>query len=911
MRARPLGAIVSQIVVAGTSLLLSLIALRQLGTAGLGTFSLLFGILLTASAVQTGWIGDSLTVLDRFDPGIRRSLFQSQYVAIVVVFSVSSWLASLLGGVEASTAVLFGVASAAWGVEETMRRILLARRQFWTLVVNDLSFSIGAIGLLVVVVATGGEITIATLVAALVAGSTIAIGVAVLQLPRIELVRGPIAASRMRDLSSFAFWRAIQVGLRPGSLAAVRVIVATTASLGAVGQLEAARLIIAPILTVVNGAAMYFLPTYALQVKRGAAFRPSVPKAMTVIAAGTLGYGVIALGAHNLNEGFLTSGEAPVSTAAIAAWVLYSTAFGIGLPAGVAAIALGRSRQTFNVRVIDAVIGVTLATVFALLGWIDAVPAGLAAGAFVGAVLLLRSLDDVPPAVAPVDTSTSDPASESPPESSDEVELEPTHWSWAPERSSPPPSVAPTTPLPPPPPTSGVRTSRPSTKSVRNVTVPTRHALTTTRERRVELQRRLLWIAPLLLIVATEYKLRRRDIDGALTGTVDLMIAAELLVVATVGVWALWRLIPSRPHVEPLMMVMWGYVLTTAVSALYSAFPMLALARAVELIVIAAVIQLVSSQGTLSTIGRFLHGWIVLISASIVAGLLYVAPTTGPQEGRFTWFSVHSVAAGSMFATSIPVLFGLWLERGRRSLPWPRWVYGSLFVVHIGFLLLTRTRGSIGGVAVAIAVMAWLSSGRRARPELILGSLIAGGAIALAFGRSVLEFLTRGETVDQIGTFNRRTEIWSLAWDSFLDHPVFGLGFNSAKGVFYDETGLGGAHNSLINVMTDVGVVGVIWWLALVIGAIVTLARLRRLERRSHVLLLGAAGTARSDHLILTGVFVALLINSITSEGLGAGVNVMAIWWFLCCAWLTLLDRNQRASSATKVSRQRQLQPAR
>ena len=72
------------------------------------------------------------------------------------------------------------------------------------------------------------------------------------------------------------------------------------------------------------------------------------------------------------------------------------------------------------------------------------------------------------------------------------VELEPTHWSWAPERSSPPPSVAPTTPLPPPPPNSGVRTSRAATKPVRNATVPIRHALTTTRERRVELQRRLL-----------------------------------------------------------------------------------------------------------------------------------------------------------------------------------------------------------------------------------------------------------------------------------------------------------------------------------------------------------------------------------------------------------------------------------
>ena len=96
------------------------------------------------------------------------------------------------------------------------------------------------------------------------------------------------------------------------------------------------------------------------------------------------------------------------------------------------------------------------------------------------------------------------------------------------------------------------------------------------------------------------------------------------------------------------------------------AFPMLALARAVELIIIGTVVQLVSSQGTLGTISRLLHGWVALISLSIVAGLAYVAPTTGPQEGRFTWLSVHSVSAGSMLAVSVPVLFGLWLAAGRR-----------------------------------------------------------------------------------------------------------------------------------------------------------------------------------------------------------------------------------------------------
>jgi len=83
--------------------------------------------------------------------------------------------------------------------------------------------------------------------------------------------------------------------------------------------------------------------------------------------------------------------------------------------------------------------------------------------------------------------------------------------------------------------------------------------------------------------------------------------------------------------------------------------------------------------------------------------------------------------------------------------------------------------------------------------------------LSLVLGRQILEFLTRGGPVDQIGTFNRRT-VRSVA-------------------------------------------------------TLVLLDRLCRVERRSPTLLPGATGTARSDHLILIGVFIALLINSTTSAG--------------------------------------------
>ncbi len=913
MRRRPLGAIVSQMIVAGTSLAIALVVLRQLGAAGLGTFSLLFGVLITANSIQTGWIGDSLTVLDRFDPGIRRALFQSQATSAVLIFAVTWAISLLVDGVDAATAILFGVASVAWAIEETMRRILIARREFWLLVANDGAFALGAFGLIGTVVASGAAFTLDLVIISLLAGSIVAIGLAVVQLPRIELVRGPTAPSRMRELASFASWRAIQVGLRPASQALARVIVATVVSLEAVGRLEAARLLIAPALTVANGAGMFFLPTYADQLRRRVKLNPSICRAMVLIGAICAAYGLVAVLLRVQLAGVLTSGDSIVATLAVISWVLFSIAFGIGLPVGAANVAAGRSRQTFVIRMIDAGIGVAVAGVFALVGWVDAVPIGLAIGGFVGAALLVRAVrsstngagaDDADDRTEPATARTLDAQDE------DEDEDEPAslltdsaHWRWSPESIDTPSSF----PLPPLRPAQPIEPS--ASNRTRTASSPAATARRSTRRRRVDWTRELPWVVPLIVIVAIEYKFRRRSIDDALSGSIDAMIALELLTLALVGTWSLWRLVPSKPRIEPLMMLMWGYILTTAASALYSAFPMLALARAVELIIIGTVIQLVSNQGTFSTISRLLHGWVTLISLSIVAGLAYVAPTTGPQEGRFTWLSVHSVSAGSMLAVSVPILFGLWIAAGRRPLAWPRWIYGALLVFQLVFLLLTRTRGSLGGALVALALMAWLSSGRKARPELVLGSLIAGGAFALAFGRQILEFMTRGETVDQIGTFNRRTEIWSLAWESFLQRPLFGLGFNSAKGVFFDETGLGGAHNSVINVMIDVGLAGLIWWTLVVVAALVLLGRLRSRERRSSILLPGATGTARSDHLILVGIFVSLLVNSITTEGLGAGVNVMAIWFFLGCAWLTILDADQRTTTQ-RATQHRRLEPA-
>lgn len=859
---KPLAAIVSQGIVAGSSLVLQWIALDRLGERGLGQFAVLFGILITVNSIQSGWLGDSLTVLDRFDPGVRRALVRSQIAIIGLVFVVTTVLSTFVGGVSNTTAILFGLASTAWVIEETLRRLLIARREFTKLVVNDAAFAIGSFALIGFVWASGQSFTLETLVISLLGGAVVAIGVGVIQLPSFELSRGLLGPSRMREVASFAIWRAAQIGLRPGSQAVVRVIVVAAVSYEALGQLEAARLLLAPVLTIVNGAGVYLLPTYSAQAKAGRRFRPAVPLAMLVVGGLAAAYGVAAVVLRQPLTDVLTD-EASITVTALLAWTAFSIGFGAGVPAGNALVARGQSRTAFFARVVDASIGVAIAAALAWFVDVDTVPFGLAAGTAVGALILLWKLraDHTPRAPLPAPTAGTVPTRlEIPDQLIEEFTYVP-----APAAATPPPKPI-TLEAPAPEAPVATRAASPN---------------------------KWLWLIPLIAIVATEYKFRRRDIDEALGGSLDLMILAELAVYGLIGIWAFWRLAPKAPRLTPLTVVMWGYILTTAASSLYSTFALLALARAIQLVIIGAAVHALAVDGRVVHLVRLVHAWIILMTVSIFIGLAYVAPTTGPQVGRFTWLFVHSVSAGSMLALSIPMLFGLWLAAGRYPVPWPRSVYGALFAFQLVFLMLTRTRGSIGGCVIALAVMAWVWSGQRAKPQLVLGSLIACGATLLAFSGPIITFLTRGESAEKIGTFNRRTEIWSLAWESFLSRPLHGLGFTSAKGVFFDETGLGGAHNALINVMIDAGLIGLLWWFALLGAVAIAIARLGRSARADDTIS-GATGSARADHIVLVGMLVASLINSITTEGLGAGVNVSAIWLYLMVAWICVVRRENQ-----------------
>ena len=76
---------------------MQVLALRLMGVEGLAKYALLFGIVVIATAVVTGLVGDSLTVLDRSDPSVRAGLRSWGFLACAVV-SVVPAVVALVGG---------------------------------------------------------------------------------------------------------------------------------------------------------------------------------------------------------------------------------------------------------------------------------------------------------------------------------------------------------------------------------------------------------------------------------------------------------------------------------------------------------------------------------------------------------------------------------------------------------------------------------------------------------------------------------------------------------------------------------------------------------------------------------------------------------------------------------------------
>ncbi|MEP7019963.1 MAG: hypothetical protein ABI808_04890 [Pseudonocardiales bacterium] len=362
------GAVSGQLTQALASFVIQVFAARELGAAGLGVFALMYGSIVLGTAISSGLIGDSLTVLARGERPTRAAL-QNWSLIVAGAAGVAAAAAGYgSGALSGPVALAFGAVTAVFILEDALRRALMAVLHFWRLPWVDLTALVGSLGYLGLCAMSDVRATVGQFVVALLIGQALAGLVAVAMLPRYERPIPALRTPEMLRVFSFGVWRALQQSVRPGLLTAARLTVTVIAGVAAYGQLEAARVYMAPALLVVTGVGSMMLPMWVKHREDGLvrllhrADKTAVGLFAITLVLGTVGTLALPYVGH-----LLTAGKYQIAAAAVFGWAFYAASTAAVTPYGTLAALQGRQGRVMVLRLVEPVVGL-LALLLALKG---------------------------------------------------------------------------------------------------------------------------------------------------------------------------------------------------------------------------------------------------------------------------------------------------------------------------------------------------------------------------------------------------------------------------------------------------------------------------------------------------------------------------------------------------------------
>lgn len=389
------------------------------------------------------------------------------------------------------------------------------------------------------------------------------------------------------------------------------------------------------------------------------------------------------------------------------------------------------------------------------------------------------------------------------------------------------------------------------------------------------------------LIIASDYKYRVRPPEQAVQADVDAAIMIELAIYGLVALYLAQAHVRSLRRMRlsaPLVLLLF-YVGLIVLSLTYTPFFLYGAVRAGQMVLVVVLVLSGVVDGGRAAFHRFAHSYLVLVGISAVYGVIVPSvPVNRLQEGRFTWLAIHPTVSGVLagIATIVGIAYLFSGDENRPGPMWRRGVYVLLLALSAGALLGSQTRGAVLGGTLGVLVFLLTRRGGRAVIDFVTAIGLGAAAVFLAFSDQVLAYFQRGEDAEQIASLNSRTDLWALALDAAADEPLFGVGTTAARGIFYDELGLGGGHNAAVNVAVELGLFGLLCWAALV-GVVIS--RAYRLPR-------GEAAGVGTDRSLILAVMTFLVVNGVFYEGAGAVTNVAALWFFVCVGWVVVAARS-------------------
>lgn len=388
MKRQAVGAIIAQAVQALIGLLIQILVARLLGIDDYGRFAILYGVVILATAVVTGLVGDSLVVLDRSQRTVRAGL-EAMLLASSVVLGIGAFLVAWgTGFSSALEALLFAVALAAFSIEEIVRRLLIAHMSFIRAAITDVSGFVVAFGV-ILAAQLAGILTLSFFLAAIAAGQVVASVVGWFLVPKKDRVLVSLRGADIAAVWRYGVWRGLQQVLRPSLFTTVRLLSLAAAGITAVGLLEAARTYTSPLILVIGGLSSFLFVRFADQRHGGGATNSvrEADRAVVFLLAGTVVMSVIAVVLIPWASPLAFGVE--VDPLAVVAWLAYGLSVAIVTPYGALGAVGGKQIAVFLIRLSDTVLAVLIAVVMLMLDApVSALPFGLAFASMLGGLAL-------------------------------------------------------------------------------------------------------------------------------------------------------------------------------------------------------------------------------------------------------------------------------------------------------------------------------------------------------------------------------------------------------------------------------------------------------------------------------------------------------------------------------------------
>ncbi len=406
-----------------------------------------------------------------------------------------------------------------------------------------------------------------------------------------------------------------------------------------------------------------------------------------------------------------------------------------------------------------------------------------------------------------------------------------------------------------------------------------------------------------LMVLIADTKFRIRDPKAQLTGAVDGQIVLELALYGLIAVIAFTLLLCSTRRRVALRLpglLLCGYVGVCIASFTWSLAPAVTLVRSFQVLVLFAftyaAVRVIGAEPTGRALTVVCAAYVLVCVALVPVLPQYQAYRMG---GRFGWFYVHPIVAGTYAAVAALCVLsvGLYSARGwRERLLWcPIWIYPLPLVT---VLLMTNSRGPllafVGGAGILLL--------KRLRPHTVtvLGSLgflvilgIVGSTSSVAGvldasdadDNIVMRQILRGQNSTQFLGLSGRVELWQNALGPLLQHPLTGYGYQGSRTVILNAAEWAGdAHSAYLQTLLDVGALGGVFlfsaFLLVVIGGFP-----------------GQRRRSRWDEVQVTAVIVFVLLNAITHESF-AIVGLELLFGFACVNMAVL---QRLAASTTAV----------